>query len=274
VFVLSKGKALLDDGVAHTSVIGVHDGRWVDCVNTEWDSSAIAVARLPSPKLVVVGEDGEVNLYLGDGKSVKEAISPSPMAIRNAKTIHGFVYACGMKRQVFKRDGEKSWRDISAPAAEAVEAEGFEAIDGYSPKDIYAAGWKGEIWRFDGTKWWDCGSRTNLTLTGVCCAPDGLVYVVGQQGILIKGREMAWDLVDLGADVNADFWDVCWFRDRLYVATITGLSTLEGNTLIDVDFGDAKVSSCYNLTAADGVLWSIGRDDVASFDGTVWKVYD
>jgi len=55
VYILSKGKALMQQGIAHTSVVAVYQGRWADGVDTEWDSTAIAVPRLPAEKAIVVG---------------------------------------------------------------------------------------------------------------------------------------------------------------------------------------------------------------------------
>lgn len=274
VFVISKGKALLQEGVAHTSVVSVEGGRWVDVVDTEWDSTAIAVARLPAPKLVVVGEDGDVNVYLGGGKSAAEKISPDPVLIRHARTIEGYVYVCGMKRQVSRRADERRWVDMSAPFPDPSERVGFEAIDGYSSKEVYAVGWGGEIWQFDGAKWTDRLGPTSVILGAVCCAPDGVVYAAGQQGVMIRGRNDAWEVIEWENDVSVDLWDLCWYRDKLYVASMTGLYTLEGNTLAPVDFGDVEIATFYSLTTAEDVLWSIGRDDVASFDGTTWQRYD
>ena len=64
--------------------------------------------------MIVVGEDGDVAAYVG-GKSVREKISPAPVLIRNARTIEDFVYACGRKRQVYRRAAERKWIDMSAP---------------------------------------------------------------------------------------------------------------------------------------------------------------
>ena len=179
--------------------------------------------------------------------------------IRHARQIGGYVYACGMKRQVYKRTGEDVWLEMSAPRAGASESFGFEAIDGYTEKEIYAAGWGGEIWQYNGKKWVDRSGPTNVILTAVCCAPNGVTYIAGQRGILLTGRNGSWSIVQWDDnEITADLWDLCWFQDRLYVATINALFTLDGNNLVEVDFGDAEIPTCYSLTTAEGVLWSIG----------------
>jgi hypothetical protein len=107
----------------------------------------------------------------------------------------------------------------------------------------------------------------------VCCAGDGVVYAVGQQGTMLRGRRDRWELVPWEEEVSVELWDLCWFGDKLYVAAINGLFTLEGNLLAPVDFGIVDTPTCFSLTTADGVLWSIGRDDVLSFDGSAWRRY-
>lgn len=273
VYVLTKGKALLEQDIAHTSLLGVDQGNWGSNVDTDWDSTAIAVAKKPSEKLVFVGEDGDVCTYVG-GKSANEKIKPAPILIRNAKTVDGLVLACGMRRQVFQRVGERRWVDISAPFSEADEEAGFEAIDGFTLKELYAVGWNGEIWQYNGTKWTNRDSPTNVILCAVCCAADKSVYIGGRQGILIKGRKDAWEIIEWENDVDVDIWDLCWFDGKLYVATISSLYTLNGNQLDEVDFGEIDVSSCFSLTDAEGVMWSIGSEDVLSFDGKSWQRYE
>src|SRR5438309_9266462 len=87
--IISKGKALMAQGVAHTSLIAVYHGKWADGVDTDWDSTAIAVARLPAEKVIVIGEDGDVAAHVG--KAVFETLSPTPVMIRNAREIAGYV---------------------------------------------------------------------------------------------------------------------------------------------------------------------------------------
>ena len=272
VYILSKGKVLLRDSIAHTSIIGSEAGAWVSVEDTDWDSTAITIARAPAAKIVVIGEDGDVVAF-GGGKLTEETIEPAPVLIRHARTIEGHAYACGMKRQVYQRTGEGRWTDVSAPAPKPKEEVGFEAIDGYSGKEIYAVGWKGEIWQYNGKKWTNRGSPTSVILTAVCCAGDGVVYAAGQQGVMVRGREDEWELIEWADDVSDDLWDLCWFKKKLYVSTMMGLYTLEGDTLAPVEF-DVGIGTFYSLTTAEDVLWSIGRDDIASFDGTNWRRYD
>ncbi|SPB18051.1 hypothetical protein NOV72_05250 [Caballeronia novacaledonica] len=273
VCLISKVKDLVRQEIAHSSGICVEQGAWTGMMNVAWDSTAIAFAHQPFRKVVIVGQDGDVATYAAGQKGV-EKIDPDPVTIRNACTIDGYVYACGMKRQVYERSGENQWRDLSAPLASSGETAGFESIQGYSREEIYAAGWSGEIWEFDGARWFDRAQLTNLILTCICCAPNGEVFVGGQEGTLIRGRHDVWTLMNWEDGFGADIWDVHWFGDCLYVATYSNLYTLDGTSLIPVDFGPVGQLSCFNLTSAGGTLWSIGHNDVASFDGTTWRRYD
>ncbi len=272
LYILSKDKSMMEEEIPHTSAIGVDMGKWVDCVNTNWNSTAIAVAKNPTEQLVIVGEDGEVCTYVG-GSSKDEKALPNVSMIRRANAINGYAYACGMKRQVYKRTGENQWVDISAPFPKKNEKVGFESIDGFSEDEVYAVGWNGEIWQYDGFQWLNRGSLTNLILTSVCCASDGVVYIVGQQGLLIKGRYDVWEVVEWDDEIGFNFWDLCFFKDKLYISSMTELYIYENGLLIDVDFTGIDVSSCYALTQAEDIMWSIGGENVLSFDGKIWQKY-
>lgn len=272
LYILSKDKKLAKKEVSHTSAISIDEGEWANVINVKWDSTALAVARQPEEKLVFIGEDGQVCTYVG-GKSGKESLKPKPLLIRRAKAIDGHVYACGMGREVYKRTGENQWIQINALAPKEEERTGFEAIDGFSESELYAVGWRGEIWHFDGSVWAAYPGITNLVLTSVCCAGDGFVYVVGQRGLFIKGRHDAWEVVDFDNDFSSDFWDVHWFNDKLYLTTMTGLYVFENGALNEVDVDDMLNTSFYRLASAEGVLWSIGSSDILSFDGKQWHRY-
>lgn len=271
IYIVAKDRALNDQDVAHSRFIGFDRSNFGHNGDRNWSAVATCIAKKPSERMIAVGHDGEVFTYVG-GISTDEQIHPEPMALRNLGVIDGFAYACGMNREVFLRNSENSWIPLSAPASN--ETSGFEAIDGFSASEIYAVGWNGEIWEWDGKNWTSHAALTNLILTGVCCAGDQYVYVCGQNGTLLVGRHGVWKQIELNNFSN-DFWDIHWFNGRLYIASLQKLYTFDDSSgLVAVEFGSDSPSSCYRLTSAEGVLWSIGSDDVFSFDGQHWVRVD
>jgi hypothetical protein len=227
--------------------------------------------------MVAISEEGRVGV-VGSGEDFEEQIGrgedhPEKRGpLREVRTIAGRAYACGMDRQVYRRDAAHAWTCIDmdmrkAPAA--LDVFGFESIHGFSENDIYAVGWHGEIWHFDGSRWSRIESPTDLILTRVFCAEDGRVYICGQQGMLIRGRGSSWQVVEHG-DTQEDLWDLQWFNGRLYLSTTRMLYILEDDRLKIVDTGDEIPATCYHLDAADGIMWSIGAKDILQFDGQTW----
>jgi len=237
-----------------------------------WSAVDVCVAKNPIEKMVAVGEDGNVFTYVG-GNSTDEIIEPKPITLRRLGTIDGFSYACGMKRQVYKRIDENKWIPMHAPLPNPNESVGFEAISGFSQNEIYAVGWNGEIWEWNGSTWLNHGSPTNLILTGVCCGDNQTVYICGQNGTIIRGRHDTWGLMEF-EDIFDDFWDIIWFNNTFYVATMNMIFQLVNNYLIPVSFGDDSPRTCYRLTQAEDVLWSVGDSDIFAFDGTNWVRID
>ncbi|MCY1449154.1 hypothetical protein D9M71_658760 [compost metagenome] len=105
------------------------------------------------------------------------------------------------------------------------------------------------------------------------CAGNGVVYASGRKGLLLKGRDDSWEVIDHQSMID-DIWDLAWYHDKLYLSTMHGLFTLDQDKLLAVDFGEDSPNSCYHLSAADGVLWSIGGKDIMAFDGNSWTRID
>jgi hypothetical protein len=100
-----------------------------------------------------------------------------------------------------------------------------------------------------------------------------VVYACGQRGTLVAGNANAWRVLKTPG-LDDDFWDLRWFEDKLYVASIGALYLLDGDRLVPVEFDVDAPSSFYKLTDADGVLWSIGQEAILSFDGKRWQRWD
>lgn len=263
---------------AHSTIIEWDAGKWGQ-ETVDWGCTSCCVVQKPKEQLVAIGERGQV-FVTGSGEKHLEIMAEGPEAprkrgyMRCVRAIEGFAYAAGMMRQVYRRDGEGRWTRIDsgmrAPKGSSVC--GFEAIDGFSQNEIYAAGYKGEIWRYDGKRWKQVDSPTDSILTGLVCAGDGSVYACGQEGLLLRGRRDKWEVVD--PSTKQDLWGLAWYRDALHLSSTRQVFTLRKNKLAPLRFGEDTPMTAYHLAVGDGLLWSIGAKDVLSFDGKKWTRID
>jgi hypothetical protein len=257
--------------VAHAVFLSYDQGKDKDIDNriVKWNSAGIVIAKKPKERMVAVGWKGQV-LVCDQGEDCSEENLGPALKLENVSVIGGYAYACGMKREVFKRIETGKWVSIHAPRPPKGEVLGFNAIDGFSEEEVYAAGWEGEIWRYNSKEWFQIDSPTNMRLHGVCCAGDGFVYICGINGTLIKGRKNEWQIIG-DQEFKNDLWDLHWFNDRLYAVTMYGIYELVDNELKPMNTGDEIPSTCYRLTSAEGVMWSIGTRDILRFDGKEWE---
>lgn len=275
-YVLCIDPDLQADGLPHTAFYAWDDGGWGMYDIGRWAAHSVCITQTPKDQAIALGENGCVRV-MGNNDDYDEYIAGpgvSPGTPREIRNIGGFAYVCGMDRQVFKREQPGHWVALHGdmpdqPAPDVVF--GFESIHGYSEQDVYAVGWHGEIWHGDGRAWTRCDSPTDRLLTRVVCAGDGWVYACGLQGLLIRGRHEGWAIVDQAA-TDADLRDMEWFDGTLYVATGHALYRLHDDRLELVDMGgDLIPRSCHSLSSADGLLWSVGEDDILAFDGRAWR---
>lgn len=267
--------------ISNSGFVQWRDGKWGDGGDTNWLTAAVAITNHPLEQLIALGENGTV-LLLGSGDRHEEQIGSgkfSPKSrgpMRGIRNIGGNIYVVGMNRQVYRREGLNNWVSIdngARPSAKSEEVVGFESIDGFSETEIYAVGWEGEIWKYDGKAWTQLDSPTNYVLVNVCCGGNGHTYACGRNGMLVRGRGDKWDIVGQ-ENVTDDIWGLAWFNSKLYISTMDSIYTLEEDELEIVDMGKDQAKTCYHLSAADGVLWSIGAKDVMSYNGKKWTRID
>jgi len=269
----------MSEGYIDSIMYTLDRGTW-GAGTVPWLACSGTVCHMPAERYLALGTDGSVRAS-GGGVVKEEAPISSCGAdpgrrgpLREIRGIaKGRAYAVGTCRQAYVRDGEDQWRciDQSAQVGDTpITDTSFESIDGFSEQEIYTVGWEGEIWKYDGSLFSQQNSPTDLALYKVRCAPDGFVYACGQLGTLLRGRNDQWEVIE-HEGTTGDLWGMEVFDGQLYVSSTNFVYRLEDGKLNPVDFGDDIPRTCYHLSAADGIMWSIGAKDVMEFDGSNWK---
>lgn len=267
------------EDLPHARIFGRDRGQWGGRT-VDWNACSGTVCHLPEERFLTLGVEGEIWAMGGGQTTAEPSIQDGPMMpgtrgpMREIRGIAGgHAYAVGTCRQAYKRVAAGRWLCIDQSAQTPVDDiadTSFESIDGFSEQEIYAVGWEGEIWQFDGHRWIQRQSPTNLALYKVRCAEDGFVYACGQAGLLLRGRGDRWSVIDHDT-TEEDLWGMEWFAGKLFVSSTRFVYELNGGSLSLVDFDDEAPATCYHLSAADGIMWSIGPKDVMEFDGSAWS---
>ena len=134
---------------------------------------------------------------------------------------------------------------------------------------MYACGGRGDLWRFDGSHWYNTDIPTNVGLKNVCCAKDGFVYVTTDRKEILRGRNDEWDIVtqDLTDEV---FEGIVEFEQNVIVSTVSSLYRVDGGTFRPANLDEPQMESRAHIAAGDGVLVVAGRECAAIFDGSSW----
>jgi hypothetical protein len=240
-----------------------------------YNSHSLCVTSKPDIGYLEISGQGYYSITLAsgtEGGDVFEQSAPPPKkkrtaSFRSVAAIEGTAYAVGLRGLVYRFDDIDKWTRIDEGLPETFN---IQAIDGFGPADLFAVGRQGGLWQFDGTVWSERELPTSENLTSVKCAGDGKVYVGGHKGVLISGRDDAWTSID-HRETEDNIWDLEWFERNLYVSTMHTVYRLKGDGLEQLNFGSDRPKSCYQLSAAKGVMWSIGEFDIMSFDGNNWS---
>jgi hypothetical protein len=237
------------------------------------------VLKQPDLQVFAAGPDGRVNIGTLQGDRL-EQIDPSGNGpglhghIRDLRFIGNHMYAAGMGRQVYKREGKDQWVRLDAGVLQTpgtTDVKGFNSIDGLGEDDMFAAGFGGEIWHFNKGKWQQDASPVDVILNKVRVIRKDLAFAGGQMGTLLRRNDDRWEVVDHHSTTN-EIWDIEWFNDTLYLATDKKLFRLLPNDTLElVDMKLGKDVTCGALHANDGVLLSVGRKHVCyTEDGKKW----
>lgn len=272
-FVLACDPKLAAADVDHTISF-----RWKSGVfnagRAKYSAIALCIVERPEYGVVKVSASGVYSVETRAGIAVSNLFrdasparsSPRFGDLRSVVAIDGRAYAVGFEGMVFRLDGPNRWARIDEGLPESFD---IEALDGFTDDELYAVGFGGQAWARVNQVWEPLDVGVNTVLTSVHCSEHGDVHAAGHRGVLIRGRGAMWEV--LPQDMKKDIWGLAWFGGQLYVSTLSGLYRLVDDLLEPVDFGADPPKTTYRLSAANGVLWSIGAKDLMAFDGVRWS---
>lgn len=172
------------------------------------------------------------------------------------------------------REGKDDWTWISTDLPYKKEDElfsaGFEALDGFSQDDLYAAGGKGDVWNFNGKQWRRIDFPSNLTIETLCCGGDGRVYISGYDGHTFVGRGDTWKKIESRELISLAFQDMIWYEDRIWCTNDYGVWWIVGDQLVKADIPAFARISAGHLSTRDGVLLLAGFYGAAFLEQGQW----
>lgn len=261
------------DEIPHTITFKWESGQFYrgEC---DYNAHSLCIAEIPQMCLIDLSEEGYYAVITSAGNyigHVSDDSSPVPdkprfHGYRSLSTIEGKAYAVGLRGMVYRMDEMRKWSRIDDGLPETFDV---QAIDGFDGSNLFAVGWNGTMWRYTGKRWIKEELPTNENLTAVKCGGDGNIYIAGHDGMLLFGKPGIWEVIE-NESFASDIWDLEWFDNRLYISTMRAVYVLNGSDIEQVEFGDDKPKSCYQLSTADNVLWSNGEHDIFSYDGKKW----
>lgn len=244
-------------------------------VDARFQANTSCIIEDPDYGVLRMSSSGAYSLETKAGVASKNIFNNSSPAstqerfgdVRSVRSVAGKAYAVGGSGWAFRLDQLSKWTLIDEGLPTTAN---LESIDGFGHDHLYSAGYRGEVWQFDGRKWSKCETPTNVNLNVVRCASGHGIHAAGRGGFIMHSSDGDdWRVIDQSV-MSDDIWDLAWFKGTLYVSTLAGLYSVQGDDLVPVDFGQDAPSSCYHLSVATDVMWSIGSRDVMAFDGKHW----
>ncbi len=270
--------ARADETNSHGIIWKLKSGQW-NSVEINETLISCTLTGCDEYYFVSIAETGK-EFLIGDGGIIQNVIATGPNspesngALTNVNCVAGnTILVVGTARQVYRKVGTSDWvrQDQTCKPDQPKDRArvAFLSVDGFSADEIYAVGWDGQIWQFDGKVWKQLDSPTNLMLFSVHCCSNGDVYACGQEGVIVRGRNSSWGIIEQ-AETTESLRDIEEFRGKLYVCSNNLLYFLHDDELVPV-IADYQVRSFGKLKATDEALLSVGLKDAAIFDGNSWQ---
>jgi hypothetical protein len=247
---------------------------------------SIVVLDDHAASIVCMAQLGTI-VTLADGQLQEEQVHPTDSGpqrngrLTALRAIGNDLYVAGMARQVYRRRmaGGLWERADSGVLNTSFDPQGgitgFLTIDGCDD-EIWAAGFSRELWFRPPTAGWrripNPGDRN---IRSMRVAPSGELAACGQRGLLMRGRQQVWQVVEQRFH-GSDLYQIEFFAGAVFVATGAGIFRLDSWPRSDraslVPEGDGPYVV---LSAGRGALWAFAPGRAAvTIDGCRWQSLD
>lgn len=126
---------------------------------------------------------------------------------------------------------------------------------------LFVAGRAGSLLQYDGRKWAHEKVPTHVDLNGLCVT--GVVYAVGDDGVIVRGVPGHWELLATGTE---DLQDVVELGGAIHVASGEG----GVSRLVDGALQTTLESAALRLRTSSRFLCAAGATAFHRFDGQAW----
>lgn len=239
------------------SVIRVAGERtWVEL---ELDTWAMAMWRSPAGTVYVGDMNYTIHMNRGGSWVTMELDAPS------ASEIWGFsdtdVY-CSAGRGKFFRKRADRWELFN----DGIRDGDLYAIGGSDPQDLYVLGNHGAIFHYDGVRWAEMDSPTDVTLNRVLCLSREDAHFSGRKGSFFHLRDTVWNDLSLDDD-ETHLRGIANYRNQIFVGSHREeLFVLDGDKLVPFATGIQA-----SLRVIGDRLFAFGNKIVQQYDGTTWR---
>lgn len=273
--ILGAVRTLAEQDRPHTAVLRLSEGVF-ERTDVDFSAHSCCVLTDPAEGFVALSATGRYLAVTAQGQqagNIFEEGSPPPDRVRHGDfrsvaSIGGAAYAIGLRGMAYRMEAPGRWTRVDSGLPASFDA---ETMHGFDHAEIYAAGDDGQVWMRKDRLWQPVDMPTDMPFNVIRCMPDGRCYAGGARGVLASGRGANWELID-DDEIRGSIWSLAWFQDELWVSTMKGLFVRRDGAFEPVAVeDDGQPVSTYLLSAAPGVLWSIGEFDIMAFDGRTWS---
>jgi hypothetical protein len=268
--------ALEDSEEERTALLSLKKGNWggLDLSGIAHAVRFIGTSRQKKEYLVLERNRGLYRIV--PPKSVKfEMINKNREGfLMDLRRIANNWYAVGGHHQIYREDNGR-WIQIDDGVyvtSEEGEAKILLSVDGNSEKDIYTVGFNGVIFHYDGTSWRLLDSPTNMGFQRVLCINEEEIYICGYGNSLYRGNKNGWQALT-EPDDSITYWDMAYFKGRVYVCTKKKLFEIQNDQLEEVEIPVKGPLGFYRMDSDENELWTCGNECLLKFDGETWTQY-